>query len=130
MNGVTLLCAAAISAATLALTIKKHNAELSMILSICSCVTILIWSFTNAAQAISRVSDIAERTGVSSEYLAVIFKAMGICFLTEFAYDCCKDAGQSALAGNTLLAGKILVIITALPLFEKILDISTELIGI
>ena len=130
MNAAMSICAAAIISAVLSLMIKKYNAEIAVVLSICACAGILLWAIMSAAPVFSRINGIAERTGIESFWLGIVLKAVGICFITEFAYDCCKDAGQNALAGNTLLAGKISVIITVLPLFEKILEVSLELVGI
>ena len=130
MSAVSSVCAAAVITAVIALMIKKYNAEIAVVLSICACVGILLWAIISAAPVISQINGIAERTGIENEWLGIVFKAVGICFITEFAYDCCKDSGQNALAGNTLLAGKISVLITVLPLFEKILEISLELVGI
>ena len=54
---------------------------------------------------------------------------MGICFVTEFACDICRDAGQSALASNVALAGKVMVLVTAVPLYSQILNTVLTLMG-
>ncbi len=120
----------AIISAVFSIMLKKYNAELSTILSICACAGILIWIIAQTVGIFSQVITIAEHTNINTDYLKIVFKAIGICFITEFAYNCCVDAGQTALASNTLLAGKLSVIISVLPLFEEILNIALELIGI
>jgi stage III sporulation protein AD len=49
--------------------------------------------------------------------------------LAQFAADACRDAGESALASKMELAGKITILILALPLFEKITQTAVGLIG-
>lgn len=130
MNGLISVCAAAVISAIFTLIIKKYNGELALVLGICACTAILLWTIAQFSQAFGHISELAKSGGVNQEYFSVVIKTVGICVLTEFAYNCCKDAGQNALASNTLLAGKIMAAAAVMPLFEKILEISLELIGI
>jgi stage III sporulation protein AD len=66
---------------------------------------------------------------INVTYISILLKAMGICFITEFACDCCIDAGQKALAGNISLAGKIIVLVTAIPLYQDVLNTVLSLTG-
>lgn len=43
--------------------------------------------------------------------------------------DACKDAGESALASKAELAGKLMLLMLALPLFEKIAQLAASLIN-
>ncbi len=88
------------------------------------------------AAAIVYVSPIAEminsifiKSGADGTYINILFKALGICYITQFAYDICKDSGENALASQLEIAGKISLIILALPLFEKLMDIVVTLYG-
>jgi len=74
------------------------------------------------------VRDIYERAGAEEEYLTVLFKALGICYITQFACDICRDSGENALAVQAELAGKLSLIILALPLFESLADIVSGLV--
>lgn len=74
------------------------------------------------------VRNIYERAGADEEYLTVLFKALGICYITQFACDICKDSGENALASQAELAGKISLMLIALPLFESLADIVARLI--
>ena len=73
-------------------------------------------------------TDIYSRAGADEEYLTVLFKALGICYITQFACDICKDSGENALATQAELAGKISLMVIALPLFESLADIVAKLI--
>jgi stage III sporulation protein AD len=59
----------------------------------------------------------------------ILFKTLGLCFLAQFAADSCRDAGENALASKVELAGKLAIVILALPLFEKITSTALALIG-
>lgn len=74
------------------------------------------------------VRSIYERAGADEEYLTILFKALGICYITQFACDICRDSGESALASQAELAGKLSLLILALPLFDSLSEIVSELI--
>lgn len=74
------------------------------------------------------VRSIYERAGAEEEYLTILFKALGICYITQFACDICRDSGESALASQAELAGKLSLLILALPLFDSLSEIVSELI--
>ena len=70
-----------------------------------------------------------EAGGVSSAYLSVVLKAAGICFITQLTADTCRDAGETALAGKAELAGRVLMLLTAVPLLEDVLTLVTTLVN-
>lgn len=74
------------------------------------------------------IRNIYTKAGADEEYLTVLFKALGICYITQFACDICKDSGENALAAQAELAGKISLMLIALPLFESLADIVARLI--
>ena len=63
------------------------------------------------------------------EYVLVLFKALGICYLTQFAADSCRDAGESALAVKAEIAGRIAVLLISLPLLSQVASTAMDLIG-
>ena len=58
-----------------------------------------------------------------------MFKALGICLLSQLAADACRDAGENAMAEKAELAGKVFLLLLALPLFEKIAELALTLIN-
>lgn len=67
--------------------------------------------------------------GAKAEYVQILFKALGLCFITQIACDACRDLGETAIASKVETAGKLSVLLVSLPLFEKILGIAGGLIG-
>ncbi len=123
------ICALAIISAVLSLALKRHNSELSILISIGATVVILLSVIQYVLNSIDTVSTILVQANINSEYIMILLKVMGICFITEFTCDCTKEAGLLSLCSNIALAGKILVLITALPMFEQVLSVVTSLSG-
>lgn len=116
------IAATAVVTAVLALTLRSKNGEIALLLTISASVVLLLSVLQSAASVLDTVNSIVAASGVSTGYIAVLLKVIGICLLTEFTANTCRDAGSSAMAANVTLAGKILVTVTALPLYADILN--------
>ncbi len=119
----------AAAAAFGAVALKKYTPEISAVLSVAAGAVILISVMQRTAPVVREISELSDRAGISSAYGRVLLKTIGICFLCQFTADTCRDSGQSSLASKVELAGKIAVLLTALPLFEDILQIAAGLLG-
>jgi len=72
--------------------------------------------------------DLAEKAQISQMYLNTILKIIGIAYITEFGAQVCRDAGEGAVAGKIEFAGKILVMIMAIPIIALVLDTIVRLL--
>lgn len=123
------ICGVTIVAAVISVMLKKYNPEFSVLISLCAGIFILFVILSKVMPAVQQIKNLLTATGMPSEYGMVLFKTLGICFLTQFAADSCRDAGEGSLASKVELAGKLMILIAALPLFEKIATIAVSLIG-
>ena len=112
----------AVVAVIVALTLRPKNAEIALMLTVACAVLILLAVLSQAGQIIGTVNSIVAAAQINTGYIAILLKVVGICLLTEFAVNTCRDAGCQSLAGNVSLAGKLLVTVTALPLYTDILN--------
>ncbi len=119
----------AVIAAIIAVTLRPKNAEIALMLGIAATVTVLLMVLSQTTGIIHTIQTIAAAANISGNYLAILFKAIGICFLTEFAANTCRDAGSQSLAGTVTLAGKIMVTVSALPLYADILNAVTGMLS-
>lgn len=123
------VCAAGIVASILAIILKKNNAEYSLILTISASSIIVIYIAGTLVEAIDGIKGIFAMSDMSISYVTLLLKCVGICFITEFTCDTCKDAGQAALSNIVLFSGRIFVLVSALPLFTELLNLVTDLSG-
>ena len=63
-----------------------------------------------------------------SEYIVLLFKALGISFLCAVTSEICATSDERILSDITIFAGKIEILILSLPLVTSILDISRSLL--
>lgn len=128
MSSIT-LCAAALIASILALILKKTNAEYSLIITVFASTTLIIYVSSSIIDTIAGVREIVESASINIEYIEILLKCVGICFLTEFTADCCKDAGQAAISNIVVFGGRLLVILSALPFFTELMSTVAVLTG-
>ena len=72
--------------------------------------------------------ELFSQTGLDGSYLTIVFKSLGICYITQTACDICRDSGENALASQLELAGKAALLMTALPMLSSAADIVRSLL--
>lgn len=112
----------------MAVTLRQYRPEFALLVSLASGVVILIGVVRGILPVVEQVQTIFQSTQMPAAYLQVLFKALGICFLTQIACDACRDAGEGAIGAKVELAGKVAVLVISLPLFVQVLTIVRGLL--
>ncbi|MBQ8731874.1 MAG: stage III sporulation protein AD [Oscillospiraceae bacterium] len=124
------VCGVAIIGAAIVLLLKKWHPEASLMAGITVGVMIFAFALVRLEPVFSAVSQLAEKSGLPTEYGVILIKSLGICYLTQLASDACKDAGAETIAGKAELAGKAAVLLIAFPLFSQLTQRAIELISL
>jgi len=125
---ITALIAIAIVATVMSIILKQYKPEYSMFISIAAGIAMLIVVMAYVSPIFDTIRMLLSRVEQSGEIMAILLKSLGICYLTQIACDSCKDAGETAIAAKLELAGKVAILILALPLFTRLGDVVTNLI--
>ena len=126
---ILLVCGCALIATIVISLLKKYNSEYTFIVSVCAVSMVVLYVIASVAPSFDGIYEIFNKSGLRSNYLKIMLKCIGVCFLTEFTCDCCKDASLSALSNAVLIAGRLCVLFIALPLFKEFLDVALNLSG-
>lgn len=122
------ICGVAAVSVALVLTVRKYSQEQAILLSVGAGIVILLCVIKEVLESVNTISSMLAAAGIKAEYILILLKTLGICFVTEFTCDSVSEAGLASLSANVLLAGKVLVLMTALPLFQDIFFTVTQLI--
>ena len=57
-----------------------------------------------------------------------MLKVLVIALVTQIVSDMCRDSGESALAGQTETAAKIMIVAVVLPLIQAVLKVISGLV--
>jgi len=112
----------------LILIIKQQRPELALQLGLTLSTIIFLMVLTKLTVVLDLFRDLAEKANISQLYLNTILKIIGIAYVTEFGSQICRDAGEGAVAGKIEFAGKVLVMILAVPIIALVLDTIVRLI--
>lgn len=113
----------------LIVTVGEVKPEISLLLAIACGIVLTICLLSYVSPLIDEISSIAKIGGVEPELVSIALKAVGICVSVQIASDVCRDSGQSALASKLELGGRLALLIVALPLFRRLLNLAVEIIG-
>lgn len=109
----------------LILVMRSYKSEWAVVLSLTAGTLIALYllKFLLDLSSVLRTWE-SYLQGVS-EYMGVLWKALGITYLCEFAGNLCKDSGNSLIAGQIELCGKIAVMLLGMPVLWTLLQTIT-----
>ena len=119
----------AVVSAMLIIFIKQYRPEYSMLTAAITGAVLTAAVIIEFSGLKDTLISLFELSGIDSELLVTVIKAMGVCYITGFASDICRDFGQTSLAGKIELAGKITVVLINVPTIKIIINTAVELIG-
>ena len=112
----------AIVGCCLVLTVRQQRPELAMLLSAAIGILLLLSCISDIQQLLQKIQEIANSSGMKQEVVSIIFKVIGIVYVTEFASGICKDAKEEAMALKVQVAGLIIILGFSVPLVLDILQ--------
>lgn len=96
--------------------------EMATLITIGLGVVLLALVVDSLGDAVDVLQGLAGNAGIKSDYIRVVLKVVGVSYITAFAAQMCRDAGESALAAKVELAGKVMILLTALPVFKALAE--------
>ncbi len=118
----------AIAGMTLAIVVGGMRRDISIWITIVSGIIIFFFGISKFEYVVDMFHELTEYTGISETYIKIIFKMIGIAYLSEFTASICKDAGQNAIAGQVDFFGRISMIVVSLPVLKSLLETIGELL--
>ena len=102
--------------------IGQYKKEYALLSTVVAGVVILVSVLSSATSAFYTLRNIVDDMGIKTSYFTLAFKTLGICVITGFASDLCKDFGNTSLASRAELAGRCAVFIISLPLLVSLIE--------
>jgi len=112
----------------LVLILKRDRPEMAVQLSLALVTIIFLLVISKISVVLDLFRDMAEKANISYMYLNTLLKIIGIAYITEFGAQVCRDAGEGAIASKIEFAGKVFVMILAVPIIALVLDTIVRLI--
>lgn len=120
---------AAIVTAVIAIVMRQQKQEYSTFIGIAAGALLLLFAIVNLSPVFDFMNGLADLAKLPQGHAAILFKTLGVCYVTQFAADVCRDAGETGIAGKVELAGKVIVLVLAMPMFESVLKMAVSLMS-
>ena len=109
------------------IVLKNYSREFTLFVNLVFAVIIFSIIFTLISKdlkgIVDRLTSISNEISVLLPYIKIMLKILGISMIAQLLSDLCRDNGENTLANQTELSAKIIILVTALPLFTTIMDI-------
>jgi stage III sporulation protein AD len=104
------------------LILRGKKEELAVQVSIIAGILIFLFMISKITVVIELLQQLALKANIDFIYLSTVLKILGIAYLASFCSEVCIDAGESNLASKVEFAGKILILVLAIPILLGVLD--------
>lgn len=127
---ITAIAGIGILSAVLCVIVRQYKPEMALGISAACGVLILIAVITMLSPSVEAIVRLTEAAGLDNGYAAILLKALAVCYITQLSADCCRDAGEAAIAAKIELAGKAAIVVISLPVFTSLAELVTKLIKV
>ena len=105
------------------IVLKNYSREFTLFVNIVCAVIIFTLISNDLKGIVDKLTSISSKVSISSPYIKIMLKILGISMISQLLSDLCRDNGENTLANQTELSAKIIILVTSLPLFTTIMDI-------
>ena len=105
------------------IVLKNYSKEFTFHINIVCTIIIFTLISKDLKGIVDRLTSISNEISVLLPYIKIMIKILGISMIAQLLSDLCRDNGENTLANQTELSAKIIILVTALPLFTTIMDI-------
>ncbi|NLL04527.1 MAG: stage III sporulation protein AD [Clostridiaceae bacterium] len=113
----------AIIATVIIAVIKGQRPEIAIQISIAAGIIVFAMILGKVTAVIELLNSYAQKVNIDTIYISTLLKIVGIAYIAEFGAEVCKDAGEGAIASKVELAGKVFIVVLAVPIITSLLDL-------
>lgn len=116
------IAALGLTGVLLGLCLRQAGSPLSELISLGTCILIIFYSLTKLSSVFELINVMSSYFSAQKDYFRILLKIIGITYVSDFASNICKDAGNSAIAGQIEIFGKISILAISSPILLALLE--------
>lgn len=120
MSTLLKICGVSLLAALCALLVNAHHRQAGRMVALCGGLILMGTVLSQLENVVQSLQLFSREAGVDEGTIGLILRLIAMAYLTEFAAQACRDAGEEGLSMKTALAGKILLAAQTIPLVTEI----------
>ncbi|MCM3126455.1 MULTISPECIES: stage III sporulation protein AD [unclassified Paenibacillus] len=117
-------------ATILILIVKEQKPMFAFLIATTAGILIFLFVIGKIGSVIGVLERMAESSGMDEVHLKTILKIIGIAYIAEFGAQIVRDAGQESIASKIELAGKVLILVLAVPIISIIIETVMKLLPV
>ena len=129
MDALFRLVGLGLTGAVLAVLLRSHGRnDMAMLVSVACGIMILLGLIQPFSSIMATASTLMEKVRLPDIFFKTAAKVVGYALLCEIGVALCRDAGEGALAKKIEIAGKVLILVSALPILVSFADLISSLV--
>lgn len=117
------IVAIGIVSSILIIVVKEYNPELAIQISIVTGLIIFVSILGKLNSVLTVLKFYAAKADIEIFYFSILLKVVSIAYITEFGAQICKDSGEVSIGKKIEFAGKILIMVLAIPIYAALFDV-------
>jgi|SRR5699024_1798102 len=109
-------------ASVLYILLKDVNQVFAFFIVLMTSIIIFLLIITHITDIFSLIERLASRSHVEEFHLKTILKIIGIAYISEIGSNLTRDAGLTSVASKIELAGKIAILLLAIPILTAVIE--------
>ena len=118
-----------IIASVLAFTAGNLKKEFTVPVALIGGAMILLAALPGLSKLTESLENSAAQAGINSSYVNIVFKSAAVACMTSICAAVCRDMGQGGIAAKLELAGRISIVVTALPAINALLELIGQTVN-
>ncbi|MFB5759517.1 stage III sporulation protein AD [Paenibacillus medicaginis] len=114
-------------ATVLILVVKEQKPLFAFLIAAGAGILIFLMLIGKIDSVVSMLERLARSSGMDMIYFKTVLKIIGIAYIAEFGAQIVRDAGQESIATKIEMAGKVLIMVLALPIIGIIIETILKL---
>lgn len=127
MNNIFEIAGIGIVSSAIIIILKQYRPEFAFSASLICGIILLLYSVISFSEINETLKEIIEISGIENEKYEILFRCLGISIVSKIASEACSECGQGSISSKIDLAGKTIILFTAMPLFTEIIEIIRNL---
>ena len=109
--------------------LRQTRPELALQLSLAAGAIIFLVVLGRITSILDILQELAFRANISGTYLATVLKIIGVAYVAEFGAQVLRDSNENAVASKVEMAGKVIIMILAVPIVVAILETISRMLA-
>lgn len=108
--------------------LRQTKPEMALIVGIGASIIIVLSVMDELFEVVYSFYSMAEATKINKDIFTNILKIIGIGYVAEFGNGICVDSGCKGIGEKIVFAGKIAILMLALPIIKSLIAVIVEIL--